>query len=293
MSTAASPTLEYGYLLKKEANSRLIKHNMLVVHSKNGTLVRQVKSSPRQQSNPHQRSSRRKLPHQNLHPRRNPQVPAKAAQPKRHRLLGLTAFLAFVMGFTYSQWSSDRSPQAVLVLGGSLSREKFATEFAQQHPDLPIWVSGGSNPEYAEWLFAKAGIERDRVHLDYDAVDTVTNFTTMVDKLKARDIQSIYLITSDYHMRRARVIGEIVLGSRGIDLQPVPVKSERPPEPLEKAVLDGARAVLWLTTGSTGSTLGQALRSQPLSPSSASTAFKESLGRFLPELRHKAERSGP
>ncbi len=220
-------------------------------------------------------------------------MPAKRVQPQRYRLLWLTAFLAFAMGFTYGQWSNNLPPQAVLVLGGSLSREKFATEFAYQHPDLPIWVSGGSNPEYAEWLFDKAGIEGDRVHLDYDAVDTVTNFTTIVDKLKANGIQSIYLITSDYHMRRARVIGEIVLGSRGIDLQPVPVKSERPPEPLEKALLDGARAVLWLTTGSTGSTLGQTLRSQPLSPSSASAAFKESLGRFLPELKHKAEQSGP
>jgi len=218
-------------------------------------------------------------------------MPPEPVRPKRYRLLWLTAFLAFAMGFTYAQWRSNRSPEAVLVLGGSLSREKFATEFAHQHPDLPIWVSGGSNPEYAEWLFDQAGIERQRVHLDYDAVDTVTNFTTIVDKLKAHDIQSIYLITSDYHMRRARVIGEIVLGSRGIDLLPVPVKSEQPPESLEKALLDGARAVLWLTTGSTGSTLGQTLRSQPLSPSSAAAALKDSLERFLPELEHKAERS--
>jgi uncharacterized SAM-binding protein YcdF (DUF218 family) len=143
-------------------------------------------------------------------------------------------------------------PQAVLVLGGSPEREKFAATFAHEHPELPIWVSSGSNPEYAEWLFTEAGITSNRLHLDYQAVDTVTNFTTLVDHFKSQGISSIYLITSDYHMRRAAVIGEIVLGSRGIDFKTISVPSGRSPEPLEKVVRDGARAVLWVTTGSTG-----------------------------------------
>ncbi len=154
-------------------------------------------------------------------------------------------------------------PQAVLVLGGStsaLERERFAAQFALQYPDLPIWVSGGSpNQKYTERVFAKAGIDRSRLHLDYQAVDTVTNFTTLVDELQDRGIKSVYLITSDYHMRRAQIIGEIVLGSRGIDFQPVSVPSERSPEPIEKAIRDGARAVLWVATGHTGSTLSKKL----------------------------------
>ncbi len=144
------------------------------------------------------------------------------------------------------------TPQALLVLGGALEREEFAAEFARNHPHLPIWVSGGSNPEYAEWVFSKAGIDLERVHLDYQAQDTVTNFTTLVDQLKSQGIESVYLITSDDHMRRAQVIGEIVLGSRGITFKPLPVPSGRSPEPIEKAIRDGARAILWLTTGHTG-----------------------------------------
>lgn len=155
-------------------------------------------------------------------------------------------------------------PQAVLVLGGStsaLERERFAAQFALQYPDLPIWVSGGSpNQKYTERVFAKAGIERSRLHLDYQAVDTVTNFTTLVDELQDSGIKSVYLITSDYHMRRAQIIGEIVLGSRGIYFKPVSVPSERSPEPIEKAIRDGARAVLWVATGHTGSTLVQKKR---------------------------------
>jgi len=188
----------------------------------------------------------------------------KSSRPS-YRLLGLSAFCALLIGFFYGQWRSyGLSPQAILVLGGALEREKFAAEFAYQHQELPVWISGGSNPEYAEWLFSEAGIDRDRLHLDYDAVDTVTNFTTIVDKLKNHGVKSVYLITSDYHMRRASVIGEIVLGSHGIDLIPVTVPSKQSPEPLEKALFDGARAVLWVTTGSTGSTFSQALRSQKL-----------------------------
>jgi uncharacterized SAM-binding protein YcdF (DUF218 family) len=89
----------------------------------------------------------------------------------------------------------------------------------------------------------KPGIERNRLHLDRRAVDTVTNFTTLVDELQAQGIDSVYLITSDDHMRRARVIGEIVFGSRGIVIKPLAVPSRRKPEPIEKSLRDGARAI--------------------------------------------------
>ncbi len=146
-------------------------------------------------------------------------------------------------------------PQALLVLGGATEREDFAAEFARRHPNLPIWVSGGSNPEYTQGVFADAGISPERLHIDRNAVDTVTNFTTLVDQFRASGIDSVYLITSDYHMRRARIIGEVVFGSRGIVLKPVSVPSNRSDEPFAKSIRDGARAILWLTTGHTGSTL--------------------------------------
>ncbi|WP_231867069.1 YdcF family protein [Anabaena sp. 4-3] len=151
--------------------------------------------------------------------------------------------------------NNDKQPEAIIVLGGStkhLEREKFTAKFASQHPNLPILISGGSPPTFTRRVFAKAGINSRRLHLDYEAVDTVTNFTTLVDDLQARNIKSVYLITSDYHMRRARVIGEIVLGSRGIGFKPISVPSENPPEPIQKSVRDGARALLWVATGYTG-----------------------------------------
>ena len=144
-------------------------------------------------------------------------------------------------------------PEAMLVLGGHEERERYAAKLALEHPQLPIWLSSGSPQAYAQEIFENAGIQNDRLHFDYTASDTLTNFTTLVDKLKAQGIDSVYLITSENHMQRAKIIGDIVFGSRGIDFQPIAVPSKNPPEPFEKSLRDGARAVFWLITGSTGS----------------------------------------
>lgn len=143
------------------------------------------------------------------------------------------------------------SPEALLVLGGHEERERYAAQLAQQHPDLPIWISSGSPQAYAQEIFRNAGIKSDRLNFDYRASDTVTNFTTLVDELKAQGIDSVYLITSENHMRRAKIIGDIVLRSRGINFQPISVPSKNLPEPIEKTLRDGARAFFWLITGRT------------------------------------------
>ena len=165
-----------------------------------------------------------------------------------------------ISAFTFASWTSYRTiqnhflqPEAILVLGGHETREKFAADLARQHPHLDIWISSGSPQKYVKKIFSFRGIESDRLYLDYQAEDTVSNFTTLVDRLKAKDINSVYLITSDNHMTRARIVGEIVFGSRGIAIKPVSVPSQSPPEPIEKSFRDGARAILWLTTGYTGS----------------------------------------
>lgn len=166
-----------------------------------------------------------------------------------------------LLWFTYKQIRSLETPQAVLMLGGStsaLEREKFTAKFVSQQPNLEnleIWISSGGSGKYNSYvrkIFIKAGINSEKIYFDEQAVDTVTNFTTLVDELKSRGITSVYLVTSDYHIRRAQVIGEVVLGSRGIVFKSVAVPSKKPPEPIEKAIRDGVRAILWVITGSTG-----------------------------------------
>lgn len=175
---------------------------------------------------------------------------------------GITAAVlpAMILGlgifFGYRQVASwFVQPEVILVLGGEPAREKFALEFARSHPETKIWVSSGSPEEYTKMLFDRAGIDRSRLHIDRRALDTVTNFTTLVDEFHRQGITSVYLVTSDDHMQRSQVVGEIVFGSRGIIIKPLPLHSGREPESVVKSVRDGARAIVWLFTGMTGANL--------------------------------------
>ncbi|KPQ36456.1 MAG: hypothetical protein HLUCCA11_06225 [Phormidesmis priestleyi Ana] len=146
-------------------------------------------------------------------------------------------------------------PPVALVLGGAPEREQFAAQFAKAHPHVRIWVSSGSNPEYARWVFDEAQVPNEQWALNYEAVDTVTNFTTLINKLEDRQINQVYLITSDYHMQRASTIALIVLGSRGINFKPIEIPTEQVPEhpeSLAREVRDGVRSLLWVVTGKTG-----------------------------------------
>jgi uncharacterized SAM-binding protein YcdF (DUF218 family) len=119
--------------------------------------------------------------------------------------------------------------------------------------------SGDHLPDRAYAIFQTAGVAEHRVYLDYRATDTVTNFTTLVSQFKQREIRHVYVVTSDFHMPRAKVIGTLVLGHESITFTPVTVPTQRDPEPWLKIVRDGGRSVLWLVTGYTGSRVGRYL----------------------------------
>lgn len=148
-------------------------------------------------------------------------------------------------------------PQAILVLEGRTQRIRFAAKFAQTHPDLPIWVSGnpGGQP-FNQVIFQQADIEPRRVQYDFCGIDTVTNFTCTVGDFRKRQINHVYVITSDYHMPRSLAIAYIVLGSRGIVATPVTVPSvDYPVESPWRTVRDCVRSLVWLVTGRTGASL--------------------------------------
>ncbi|MEO1432455.1 MAG: YdcF family protein [Cyanobacteria bacterium J06633_8] len=146
-------------------------------------------------------------------------------------------------------------PQAILTLGGGQIREEFTAQFAQKHPTLDIWVSSGIPPEKARAIFYRAEISDNRLYLDYRAADTVTNFTSLVQDFQQRRIHHLYLITSDFHMPRAKVIATIVLGSQGITFTPVSIPSREPQESIIRIIRDGIRSILWLFTGLTGASI--------------------------------------
>ncbi|MFN6481883.1 MULTISPECIES: YdcF family protein [unclassified Nostoc] len=151
-------------------------------------------------------------------------------------------------------------PQAILTLGGWTDREQTAAEIARWYPSLEVWVSSGTPPKLVRPIFQAAGISQNRLHLDYRAVDTVTNFTTVVPELKGKHIHHIYLITSDYHMPRAKAIATLILGSQGIAFTPISVPSDQSKkETISPIIRDLGRSLLWIVTGHTGTSFQAAI----------------------------------
>ena len=148
-------------------------------------------------------------------------------------------------------WPAPPTAQMILVLGGDVAREREAAALAARQ-GLPVVVSGGSNPEYAHWLFEqRQGLPSHQVQLDYRARDTLSNFTSLVDDLRQARIRHALLVTSSDHMDRALLVGRIVAGSRGIHLTPVPVSCADlcQPEGRRKVWGDGLRAAVWVLSG--------------------------------------------
>ncbi|AOX03489.1 hypothetical protein BJP34_32290 [Moorena producens PAL-8-15-08-1] len=166
-------------------------------------------------------------------------------------------FIPIRLGLAHLQ---SPTPQLILTLGGGIARETFTAEFAQQHPNLDIWVSSGVATPQAQKVFKEAGIPDQRVHLDRRAIDTVTNFTSLVQDFQTHHIHHVYLITSDFHMRRSIAIAFFVFGSHGIAFTPVAIPSQRPEESWLRVLRDVGRSVVWIVTGRTGASLQYYLR---------------------------------
>ncbi|HTL88176.1 MAG TPA: YdcF family protein [Leptolyngbya sp.] len=142
----------------------------------------------------------------------------------------------------------------MFVLGGTPDREKKAAQLAQKYPNLEIWVSSGTSE--AQTIFNHAGIAPARIRSDRQATDTVTNFTTMLGALEQRNIHHVYLVTSDFHMGRATAIATLIFGSQGIAFTPAPIRNPYyPKESPLRTLRDVGRALVWVVTGRTGSSL--------------------------------------
>ena len=183
-------------------------------------------------------------------------VPSRRRPPRprrgRWRLLPLALLAGGLFWLSRGWWwPRPPAPQLILVLGGDKDRELVAADLAERER-LPVVVSGGTNPEYAHWIFEeRKGLPPQQVQLDYRARDTLSNFTSLVDDLRRARVRHALLVTSTDHMERALLVGRIVAGSRGIELtpRPVPCGDLCVRESRRKIWGDGLRAALWVVTG--------------------------------------------
>lgn len=141
-------------------------------------------------------------------------------------------------------------PQLILVAGGFEYRERHAARLAREY-SLPVVVSGGLSANYGRALFLEEGVQEPQLSRDDQASDTLENFTTLLADLKQRQVRHLLLVTGVDHMPRASLVGQIVAGSRGIQVTPVPVDCGEScvwESPL-KVAADGLRAMIWVVSG--------------------------------------------
>ena len=98
--------------------------------------------------------------------------------------------------------------KVILELGGNINRLDTALELAKKHPDALIIISSEGNPAGCLAKLKAAGIPKDRFILDYQAWDTVTNFTKTFPIICGNKIQELYIVTDLFHIPRSKAICE-------------------------------------------------------------------------------------
>ncbi len=144
--------------------------------------------------------------------------------------------------------ASSQPVDALLVLGGSITREIYVAQIAKKYPQTPILISHGS-PDPCVWLiFQREKAELSNVWLEKCANSTWENFYYGITILRRWGVQKVMLITSPTHLPRAKWMAQILLGANGIWVEPAIVTERGIPGNREswlKTSLDLGRSLLW------------------------------------------------
>jgi uncharacterized SAM-binding protein YcdF (DUF218 family) len=137
----------------------------------------------------------------------------------------------------------------ILELGGNIARMDTALQQAKKCPSAKLIVSSEGSPDAIMQKVNNANLSWDRVLLDYNAWDTVTNFTKTLGLVRSYRPIRLYVVTDEFHMKRAMAIANAVYFLRGIKVVPVPHPSDKKNEPASLVRQDRFRAWLWRLTG--------------------------------------------
>jgi uncharacterized SAM-binding protein YcdF (DUF218 family) len=136
----------------------------------------------------------------------------------------------------------------VIELGGNISRLPHACRVALTYQGANLIISSEGGAQQCLQIALDAGLPRERIHLDYQAWDTVTNFTKTVALVKRFGTTDLHVVTDGFHMRRSIGIALIVYAMTGIRCHAKP-SSSGAPEPWHLTCADWLRALVWRLTG--------------------------------------------
>jgi hypothetical protein len=145
-------------------------------------------------------------------------------------------------------WASHQPVDAFFVLGGSISREIHVAQTIQKYPQVPVLISGGSQPPCLWLIFQREAADLQRVWTENCAISTFENFYYGIPILRQWGVHKVKLVTSESHLPRAKWLGQILLGAHGIWVEPDIIVEEGIPGNHEsgwKTGLDVTRSLFW------------------------------------------------
>ena len=121
---------------------------------------------------------------------------------------------------------SDAPVSAVIVLGAGVNGETpslalrtridAAAEYLEEHPGVPVVLSGGQGPgesiteaECMRRALVRRGVDESRLHLEERSTSTQENLRysrEMLESLGVDPTRRVAIVTSDFHLCRARLM---------------------------------------------------------------------------------------
>lgn len=141
----------------------------------------------------------------------------------------------------------------IICLGGDYRRNISAALITKQNPDAVVLVSTETENQAVADIYKNTGVDLNKIWFDFHAWDTVSNFTETYKWIKNKKPKKLWVVTSDYHMRRSMAIANVVYALSGIELISIehPSDSDRK-EPLSQVIACALRALVWHITGNPG-----------------------------------------
>jgi uncharacterized SAM-binding protein YcdF (DUF218 family) len=138
----------------------------------------------------------------------------------------------------------------IIHLGGDPERIYETIQTAKDNPDALIIISSEGNCLWADQQLQAAGIVRNRYVFDFNAWDTVTNFTETKRWVMRQRPNKLFIVTNEFHMPRSEVIAQCVFWKEGVRVVACPAANRSPRSEAWQLVLgDVARALVWRVTG--------------------------------------------
>lgn len=134
----------------------------------------------------------------------------------------------------------------ILQLGGNINRMDTGLQLLQDIPDAIMIISSELPADECLSRLKEARISKERFIFDYQAWDTVTNFTMTYSKICEMDAEELYIVSDLFHIPRVQAICESVYLGRNILKYYV---SHGTDDHKEVIWYDLCRALLWKFTG--------------------------------------------